>query len=89
MKEVKYKNPRIEYDGVNWYITTEIEYEDLISTPTEESIGINLGMKNSAVYSNKDKYQNINKTQKNKETRKRKRGLRRSISRDMKNICTK
>lgn len=46
MKEVKYKNPRIEYDGVNWYITTEIEYEDLISTPTEESIGINLGMKN-------------------------------------------
>ena len=84
MKEVKYKNPRIEYDGGNWYITTEIEYEDLISTPTEESIGINLGMKNSAVYSNKDKYQNINKTQKNKETRKRKRGLRRSISRDMK-----
>ena len=24
----KYTNPRIKYDGINWYITAGIEYED-------------------------------------------------------------
>ena len=80
----KYMNPRIKYDGLNWYITVGIEYEDSGILPSNEGIGIDLGIKELAVCSDKSKYQNINKTQKVKKLEKRKRRLQRSISRKYK-----
>ena len=77
----KYSNPRIKYDGLNWYITVGIEYEDCTTIPSDNGIGIDLGIKDLAICSDEHKYQNINKTQKVKKLEKRKRRLQRSISR--------
>ena len=81
IENVKYMNPRFKYDGLNWYITVGIEYEDSTSIPSNDGIGIDLGIKDLAICSDEHKYQNINKTQKIKKLEKRKRKLQRSISR--------
>lgn len=77
----KYTNPRIKYDGINWYITVGIEYENIVNIPSNEGIGIDLGIKDLAICSDNNKYQNINKTKGIKKLEKRKRRLQRSISR--------
>ena len=79
--DCKYTNPRIKYDGINWYITVGVEYENSAILPSKDGIGIDLGIKDLAVCSDGNKYQNINKTQKVKKLEKRKRRLQRSISR--------
>ena len=78
--DCKYINPRIKYDGINWYITVGIEYEDHTGLPSNNGIGIDLGIKDLAICSDNNKYQNINKTQKVKKLEKRKRRLQRQIS---------
>lgn len=80
-ENVKYTNPRIKYDGLNWYITVGVEYEEYTCLPTNEAIGIDLGIKDLAICSDGNTYKNINKTQKIKKLEKRKRRLQRSISR--------
>ena len=80
-ENVKYMNPRIKYDGLNWYIRVGIEYENSTTLPSNEGIGIDLGIKDLAICSDEHKYHNINKTQKIKKLEKRKRRLQRSISR--------
>ena len=80
-ENVKYMNPRFKYDGLNWWVTIGIEYEDSHDTPSNDGIGIDLGIKDLAICSDGYKYQNINKTQKIKNLEKRKRRLQRSISR--------
>ena len=77
----KYMNPRIKYDGINWWITIGIEYENSTSIPSNDGIGIDLGIKDLAICSDNYKYKNINKSQKVKKLEKRKRRLQRSISR--------
>ena len=77
----KYTNPRIKYDGLNWYLTVGIEYEDSTNFSLNNGIGIDLGIKDLAVCSDGNKYQNINKTQKVKKLEKQKRRLQRNISR--------
>ena len=79
--DCKYMNPRIKCDGLNWYITVGIEYEDCVILPSNDGIGIDLGIKDLAICSDEHKYQNINKTQRVKKLEKRKRRLQRSISR--------
>ena len=79
--DCKYMNPRIKYDGINWWITIGIEYENSTSIPLNDGIGIDLGIKDLAVCSDKIKYQNINKIQRVRKLEKRKRRLQRSISR--------
>lgn len=80
-ENVKYINPRIKYDGLNWYITVGIKYEDSTTLPSNDGVGIDLGIKDLSICSDGNKYQNINKTQKIKKLEKRKRRLQRSISR--------
>lgn len=80
-ENIKYINPRIKYDGLNWYITVGIKYEDSIDFPINEGVGVDLGIKDLAICSDKNKYQNINKTQRVKKLEKRKRRLQRSVSR--------
>ena len=79
--DCKYTNPRIKYDGVNWWITVGVECEDSTSIPSNDGIGIDLGIKDLAICSDGSTYENINKTQKVKKLEKRKRRLQRSISR--------
>ncbi len=74
-------NPRIKYDGLNWYITVGIECEDCTALPSNEGIGIDLGIKDFAICSDEHKDQNVNKAQRTKKLEKRKRRLQRSISR--------
>ena len=77
----KYINPRIKFDGVNWWLTVGIEYNESTDIPQNDGIGIDLGIKDLAICSDKNTYKNINKSQKIKKLEKRKRRLQRSISR--------
>ena len=78
----KYINPRITFDGINWWISVGIEYADNTETPVNDGIGIDLGIKDLAICSDIDKpYKNINKTQKIRKLKKKKRRLQRKISR--------
>ena len=78
--DCKYINPRVVYDGLDWYICVGVEIEDNENIPRNEGIGIDLGIKDLAVCSDENTYKNINKTQKIKKLEKRKRRLQRSIS---------
>ena len=74
-------NPRIKYDGLNWWITVGIEYKDSTTLPSNDGIGIDLGIKDLVICSDGNTYKNINKTHKIKKLEKRRRRLQRSISR--------
>lgn len=80
--DCKYYNPRIKFDGLNWWITVGVEYSDSMNIPSKEGIGIDLGIKDLAICSDKYKYRNINKSQKVKRLEKKKRRLQRSVSRE-------
>jgi len=67
----KFYNPRVSYDGKYWYISVGIEAEALTVELTDESIGIDLGIKDLAVCSNEMKFENINKTAKTKKQAKK------------------
>ena len=77
----KYMNPRFTYDGLYWYISVSIETPNNTSGPSNEGIGIDLGLKDLAICSDGNVYKNINKTQRVRKLEKRKRMLQRSISR--------
>ena len=77
----KYTNPRFTYDGLYWYVSVGIEVDDNTTFPSNEGVGIDLGIKDLAVCSDGNTYKNINKTQRLKKLEKRKRRLQRSISR--------
>ena len=77
----KYVNPRFTYDGLYWYVSVGIEVDDNTTLSLNEGVGIDLGIKDLAVCSDKNTYKNINKTQKIKKLEKRKRRLQCSISR--------
>ncbi len=77
----KYMNPRFTYDGLYWYVSVGIEVNDDTTLPSNEGIGIDLGIKDLAICSDNNTYKNINKTQTVKDLEKRKRRLQRSVSR--------
>ena len=78
----KYLNPRFTYNGLYWYVSVSIEVDDDTENtlPSNEGIGIDLGLKDLAICSDKNIYKNINKTQRVKKLEKRKRRLQRSVS---------
>lgn len=79
---VKYKNPRISFDGLNWWLSVSVDFEPEKSSETfTDSLGIDLGIKNLAVCSDRKIYPNINRTKIVKFLKKRQRRLQRSISR--------
>lgn len=77
----KYLNPRFTYDGLYWYVSIGIEVDDNNNLPSNDGVGIDLGIKNLVVCSDGNTYKNINKTQKVKKLEKKKRRLQRSVSR--------
>ena len=79
--DCKYYNPRVTFDGINWWINVGIDYEDSTNTPTNDGIGIDLGIKDLAICSDGNTYKSINKTSKLKKLNKKKRRLQKQVSR--------
>ena len=79
--DCKYFNPRFTYDGLYWYVSVSIEVDNNTDVPSNEGIGIDLGIKDLAICSDGNTYKNINKTQTVKKLEKKKRRLQRSVSR--------
>lgn len=78
---VKYSNPRISFNGVHWYISVGIESIQEAVELTGESIGIDLGIKDLAICSNREEpYKSINKTKRVKKLEKKMRRLQRKVS---------
>lgn len=77
----KYTNPRISFDGKYWFIAVGIEKEPPVVELTNESIGIDVGIKDLAICSNGMTFKNINKTRVVKQFEKRLRRLQRRVSR--------
>ena len=78
---IKYYNPRVVYDGLNWWISVSVEETQSCKIPKNPGIGIDLGIKNLAICSDGYVYENINKHNKITRLKKRKKRLQRSISR--------
>ena len=78
---VKYINPRVSFDGLNWWISVGIEYPDNIEISTNKGIGIDLGIEKLAVVSDGTVYKNINKNKRIKKLEKKKKRLQRKVSR--------
>ena len=76
----KYSNPRVTFDGINFWISVSIEVEESNEIPTNEGIGIDLGVKDLAICSDGITYRNINKTKEVKRLEKKKRRLQRKLS---------
>ncbi|MBR1658055.1 MAG: transposase [Synergistaceae bacterium] len=78
----KYFNPRVSFDGLNWFLTVGIEIEEPASiTSGNDGIGIDLGVKDLAICSSGRVYKNINKTSRVRRLKKKQRKLQRKISR--------
>jgi len=78
---VKYKEPRITFDGLNWFISVAIEFEPEKIQADGEPLGIDLGIKNLSTCSDGTIYPNINRTKTVRRLKKKQRRLQRSISR--------
>lgn len=77
----KYSNPRISFDGKYWYLSFGLEKELPVVVLTDESMGIDVGIKDLAICSNGMTFKNINKTRVVKQLEKRLRRLQRRVSR--------
>lgn len=77
----KYSNPRVTYDGLNWYISVGVEQEDYKPELNPTVLGVDLGVKDLAVVSDGTIYKNINKTDEIKKLEKRLKRLQRKVSR--------
>lgn len=85
-KDFKIYNAKIKTDGLNWYFIAGVEYtpkymDENFEKPSNDPIGIDLGIKDFAILSDGTKYKNINKTRKVKNLEKRKKRLQRKVSR--------
>ena len=79
---VKYAQPRITFDGLNWWLSVAVEIADPKPvTNCKEPVGIDLGIKNLATCSDGTTYPNINGTVTIRRLKRKQRRLQRSISR--------
>ena len=88
---MKYSNPRVTFDGINWWISVGIEVPENTVKPVNDGIGIDIGIKSLAVCSDKKEYKNINKSKTIRKLKKKKRRLQRRISKkyskNKKGVC--
>ena len=88
LKGRKYADPHISFDGKHWYLSVGYEMEQKKVELTDESVGIDLGVKELAVVSNQDAsrtkfYKNINKSAKVRRLEKKLRRAQRKASRKL------
>lgn len=81
--KIKVLNPRIKFNGKFWYVSLALELEDKADTGlTDESIGVDLGIKDLAIVSNIDKpFKNINKSKEVKRLNKKLKRIQKQVSR--------
>lgn len=89
-KNQKYVNPRITYDGKFWFLSVGYKVNLKKTNLTNKEIGIDLGLKNLAIVSNKNNsdtkiYRNINKGYRIKLLEKRLKRAQRKLSRKILN----
>lgn len=77
----KYMNPRISFDGKYWFLSVSMEFEKPNIELSNDKIGIDLGIKDLAICSNKKVYKNINKTKKVKQLKKKLKRKQKQVSR--------
>lgn len=78
---VKYSDPRVSFDGKYWYVSVGTEQETESFETTDVVLGIDVGIKELAVCSDRQRFKNINKTKAVKKAEKRLRRLQRKVSR--------
>ena len=71
----------VKFDGLNWWISVGVEYENSTVIPINDGVGIDIGIKDLAICSDGHTYKNINKTNKVKKIEKKRRSLQRQVSR--------
>ena len=76
----KYSNPRVTFDGLHWWLSVGVDVPNSTDTPTNQGIGIDLGVKDLAICSDGNTYKNINKSKRVKRLAKKKRRLQRKVS---------
>lgn len=76
-----YSNPRISFDGRNWFLSVGIEYQEEKIETTSTVLGIDLGIKELAICSDGYTYKNINKTKEIKRLNKKLKREQRKLSR--------
>jgi len=77
---IKYSNPRVTFDGLNWWLSIGVEEVETKHQEYTDGIGIDLGVKDLAIVSTGQKFKNINKLSKVKKLEKRLKGLQRKLS---------
>ncbi|MGV6974470.1 RNA-guided endonuclease InsQ/TnpB family protein [Bacillus toyonensis] len=80
----KTSNPRVTFDGRHWWISVGFQEDYELQELTNESIGVDVGLKELFVASNGTKERNINKDAKVKKLLKRKKSAQRDMSRRFK-----
>ncbi|MGH0827545.1 RNA-guided endonuclease InsQ/TnpB family protein [Bacillus pretiosus] len=80
----KPSNPRVTFDGRHWWISVGFQEDFELQELTNESIGVDVGLKELFVASNGMKERNINKDAKVKKLLKRKKSAQRDMSRRFK-----
>jgi putative transposase len=81
----KYSNPRVTFDGLHWWLSVGVDVPNSADTPTNQGIGIDLGVKDLAICSDGYTYKNINKSRKMKKLARKKRRLQRKVSKRYQN----
>lgn len=77
---VKYQNPRVSFDGIDFWLSVSVEVEDNKLTEFNDGVGIDLGISKLAYCSNNVSYRNINKSKKVKQIKKKIKRLQRKCS---------
>ncbi|KAB2480666.1 RNA-guided endonuclease InsQ/TnpB family protein [Bacillus cereus] len=80
----KPSNPRVTFDGRHWWISVGFQEDFELQELTNESIGVDVGLKELFVASNGTKERNINKDAKVKKLLRRKKSAQRDMSRRFK-----
>ncbi|MBX0354443.1 RNA-guided endonuclease InsQ/TnpB family protein [Bacillus toyonensis] len=80
----KPSNPRVTFDGRHWWMSVGFQEDFELQELTDESIGVDVGLKELFVASNGMKERNINKDAKVKKLLKRKKSAQRDMSRRFK-----
>lgn len=81
LKNIKWHNPRVKFDGKYWFLVVGIDVELTPDETTEEVIGVDLGIHKTVYTSNGITKDNINSTRKVRLLERRKKRLQRKVSR--------
>ncbi|MCD3194799.1 IS200/IS605 family element transposase accessory protein TnpB [Clostridium botulinum C] len=87
---VKVKSGTVGYKANRYYVSILVEEMDIVvPNPTNEGIGIDLGLKDFAICSNGDKFKNINKTSRVRKVEKKLKREQRKLSRKYESLKTR